>query len=119
MSPIMANSKDGKNHKDKYFDTSRKFFSQEMTMCNMEALLSIFKVMTFLKHWSNVKVKRLSTNRKILSQEIFMRNIKALTLAIQMLSTRLKYSKSRPESKFKVTSSHSPFHKILRSTMKR
>ena len=65
----MVNSKDGKNHKDKYFDISRKFFSQEMTMCNMEALLSIFKVMTVLKHWSNVKVKGLSTNRKILKKK--------------------------------------------------
>ena len=26
------------NYKDKYFDTSRKILSQEMTMCNMEAL---------------------------------------------------------------------------------
>ena len=27
------------DHKDKYFDTSRKILSQEMTMCNMEALV--------------------------------------------------------------------------------
>ena len=26
----------------KYFDTSRKILSQEMTMCNMEALVSYF-----------------------------------------------------------------------------
>ena len=36
----MANSNEGKDHKDKNFDTSRKFLSQEMTMCNMEALVS-------------------------------------------------------------------------------
>ena len=30
----------GQDHKDKYFDTSRKILSQEMTMCNMEALVS-------------------------------------------------------------------------------
>ena len=37
MPPIMANSNEGKDHKDKYFDTSRKILSQEMTMYNMEA----------------------------------------------------------------------------------
>ena len=40
MPPIMANSNEGQDHKDKYFDTSRKILSQEMTMCNMEALVS-------------------------------------------------------------------------------
>ena len=42
MPPIMANSNEGQDHKDKYFDTSRKILSQEMTMCNMEALVSYF-----------------------------------------------------------------------------
>ena len=37
MPPIMANSKEGQDHKDKYFDTSRKILSQEMTTYNMEA----------------------------------------------------------------------------------
>ena len=46
----MANSKDGQDHKDKYFDNSRNILSQEMNMCNMEAF--------FFKNWSNVKVKR-------------------------------------------------------------
>ena len=40
MPPIMANSNEGQDHKEKYYDTSRKILSQEMTMCNMEALLS-------------------------------------------------------------------------------
>ena len=40
MPPIMANSNEGQDHKDKYFDTSRKILSQEMTMCKMEALVS-------------------------------------------------------------------------------
>ena len=39
MPLIMDNSKDGQDHKDKYFDTSRKILSQEMTMCNMAALI--------------------------------------------------------------------------------
>ena len=40
MHPIMANSKDGQGHKDKYFDT-RKILSQEMLLCNMKALIFI------------------------------------------------------------------------------
>ena len=44
---------EGQDHKDKYFDTSRKILSQEMTMCNMKALVSCFKeVMTM----TNVKI---------------------------------------------------------------
>ena len=43
MPPIMANSKDGQDHKDIYFDTSEKILSQEMTVCNMKALIFIFK----------------------------------------------------------------------------
>ena len=55
--PIMANSNEGQDHKDKYFDTSRKILSQEMTMCNTEALVSYFsEVMTNVKflllNWS-------------------------------------------------------------------
>ena len=33
----MANSNEGQDHKNKYFDTGRKILSQEMTMYNMEA----------------------------------------------------------------------------------
>ena len=38
----MANSIDGQDHKDKYFDTNKKILSKEMTMCNMENLISYF-----------------------------------------------------------------------------
>ena len=48
MPPIMDNSKEGQDYKDKYFDTSRKILSQEMTMCNMEALVSL---VIFKKLW--------------------------------------------------------------------
>ena len=34
MPPIMANSNEGQDHKDKYFDTSRRILSQEMIMYN-------------------------------------------------------------------------------------
>ena len=40
MPPVMANSNEGQDDKNKYFDTSRKILSQEMTMYNMEALVS-------------------------------------------------------------------------------
>ena len=46
MPPIMANSNEGQDHKDKYFDTSRKILSQEMTMYNMEAF-SIFSLRSY------------------------------------------------------------------------
>ena len=42
MSPIMANSIDGQDHKEKYFDTSKKILSQVMAMCNMETLNILF-----------------------------------------------------------------------------
>ena len=43
----MANSNKDEDHKDKYFDTNRQILSQEMTMRNMEALVSYPKeVMT-------------------------------------------------------------------------
>ena len=40
--PIMANSNEGQDHKDKYFDPSRKILSQEMTLYKMEELVSYF-----------------------------------------------------------------------------
>ena len=46
MPPIMANSNKGQDHKDKYFDTSRKILSQEMNMYNMEAF-SILSLRTY------------------------------------------------------------------------
>ena len=47
MPPIMSNSNEGEDHKDNYFDTSRKILSQQMTMCYMEVLVSYFsEVMT-------------------------------------------------------------------------
>ena len=86
----MANSNEGQDHKDKYLDTSREIVSQEMTMCNMEALVSYPKeVMTnvIFFNWSNAKVKRLSTYKKISLQGIFMWNIKGLALTIQKFLT--------------------------------
>ena len=67
----MANSNEGQDHKDKYFDTSRNILSQEMIMYNMEAF-SILPLRSYDFNWSNVKVKRLSTYKKVLSQGIFM-----------------------------------------------
>ena len=42
MPPIMANSNKGQDQKDKCVDASRMISSQEITMCNMEALVSYF-----------------------------------------------------------------------------
>lgn len=39
--PIMANFKDGLDHKDKHFDTRRKIWSQEMIMDNVVSLILI------------------------------------------------------------------------------
>ena len=43
MPSTMANSNEGQDHKDKYFDTSRKILSQEMItfMCNIETLVHV------------------------------------------------------------------------------
>ena len=58
---IMANSKDGEGHKDKYLNTSRKILSQERLTCNIKALaLTVQKLLArlkFSKNRSNSKVK--------------------------------------------------------------
>ena len=42
MALVMTKYKDCKDHKNIYFDSGKKVLSQEMTMCNMEALIFIF-----------------------------------------------------------------------------
>ena len=71
MPPVMANSNEGQDNKDKYFDTSRNILSQEMIMYNMEAF-SILSLISCYFNWSNVKAKRLSIYKKISSQGIFV-----------------------------------------------
>ena len=89
MPPIMANSKDGQGHKDKYFDTSRR-------LCHKKCWCAISKHHHFTSYdqcqfskeiRSNVKVKRFNTNRKILSLGIFMRNMESLISKILMVKT--------------------------------
>ena len=76
MPPIMANSKEGQDHKDKYFHTSKKILSQEMdhVQYGNSYVLFFLEIITnvFFFKWSNVKVKMLSTSTKIFSQAIFM-----------------------------------------------
>ena len=107
MPPIMANSNEGQDHKDRYFHTSRNILSQEMTMYNMEAFsvlsLRSYDQCQFFFNYSNVKVKRLGTYKKISSKGIFMLNIKALALTIQKLFARLKILKNSSYSQVKVT----------------
>ena len=60
MPPIMANSKDGQVHKDKYLDTSIKIMSKEMFICNMSSKTYIYHCVMinvyFFLSMSNVKV---------------------------------------------------------------
>ena len=66
MPLIMASSKYGEGHKDKYLDTSTKILSQEILNCNMKAL--IFIILLWIISFFNIKfkVKRFYTkNRNI------------------------------------------------------
>ena len=83
----------------KYFDTSRKIFPQEMTICHIEALIFIFQKLwlisiLFLKI-GQYQDQMVRSNRKILrlSQGIFRWIIKAPSRTIQILLTRLKFIK--------------------------
>ena len=50
MPLIMAKSKDGKGHKDKYIDTCTKILLREMLMYNMKAIaLTVQKLLARLK----------------------------------------------------------------------
>ena len=76
MPPIMANSNEGQDHKDIYFDTSRKILSQE-------ALASYFKKLwTMSIFFCNKLVKWQCQKVKISSQGVFMWYIKALELTV-------------------------------------
>ena len=83
----MANSNEGQDHKDTYFDTSRKILSQEMTVCNMEALVSYYlEVLTNVNSFFKLvkcQSQKIKYHKKISSQGIFIWNIKALALTIQ------------------------------------
>ena len=50
----MANSIDGQDHKDNFFDTSIKILSQKMTMCNMETL----EIITNVNFWKKCQMSR-------------------------------------------------------------
>ena len=79
MPPIMANSNEGQDHKDKYLDTIRKILSQEMTMCNMEVLVSYFsEVMTDVKKTFLKLVKSLDLKIKYLQKDLITCEISKL-----------------------------------------
>ena len=68
----MANSNEGQDHKDKYFDTSRKILSQEM--CNIEALVSYFsEVMTNVFFFKLIKSQ--DQKNKYLQKDLITRDI--------------------------------------------
>ena len=59
MPLITANFIDGQDHKEKYFDTSKKILSQEMAMCNMETLISYFlEILTNVNFLLNGQMSR-------------------------------------------------------------
>ena len=62
MPPIMANSNEGQDHKDKYFDTSRKILSQEITMYNMEAF-SILSLRSYDQCQFFLKIVQMSRSK--------------------------------------------------------
>ena len=86
MPPIMANSKDGLGHKDKYLSSYKK------CSCAIWKLwYLLLEVMTNVNFKKNVKVKRFNTNKKVLSNGILILNIKALAFTVQKLLARLKF----------------------------
>ena len=64
----MANSNEGQDHKDKYFDTSRNILSQGMIMYNMEA----FRILS-LRSYDLVKCQ--GQKIKYLQKDLITRNI--------------------------------------------
>ena len=89
MSLVMANSKDGQGHNDKYFDTNKKISSQEMLMCeksgtHCKKLLTRLKISKSRPN-SRSRLKNIGIRGKVLSQEILLWNIKALALTIQKI----------------------------------
>ena len=70
MPPIMANSNEGQDHKDKYFDISRKILSQEMTMYNMEA----FSILS-LRSYDQCHFFLIGQKIKYLQKDLIIRDI--------------------------------------------
>ena len=58
MPPIKANSNDSKIARTIFFYTNRKILSQEMTMRNMEALISYF-----FRSNANIKIGKISWSK--------------------------------------------------------
>ena len=95
------------NVKVKRLSTNSKILSQAIFMWNIKALALTIEILLTGSKYSKCrpedqghKVKNVGTHRKVLILKILMWNIKALAHTIQML---LKFSKSRSNSKVKVT----------------
>ena len=84
----MAKSNEGQDHKDKYFDTSRKILSQEMTMYNMEAF-SIFFLRSYEQCQFFFKLFKCQGQKiKYLQKDLIKRDIH-----VKYLSSSTHYSK--------------------------
>ena len=66
----MANSNEGQDHKDKYFDTSRKILPQEMIMYNMEVFKKLWPMSKFFQ-----LVKCQGQKIKYLQKDLITRDI--------------------------------------------
>ena len=84
MPLIMANSKDGQGHKDKYLDTW-KILSQEMLMCNLKALIfniqklrpmSIFKTIGHMSRSKGIVLTKRSYHQEYQQGKSFQKAIK-------------------------------------------
>ena len=72
MPPVMANSKDGQDHKDKYFEKNRETRNDHPQYGSSNIyFLEVMANVNFFFNRSNVKVKRFSANPTIRSY-IFM-----------------------------------------------
>ena len=91
----MANSNEGQDHKDKYFDTSRKILSQEMAMYNMEAF-SILSLRRYDQCQFFLKLVKCQGEKiKYLQKDLIIRDIH-----VKYQSSSTHYSKVISKNKF-------------------
>ena len=101
MAPIMTNSNDGRDHKDKYYDTSTKINSQKMIMCDMDTTSNIcyFKLwsmsINFLKIGKKVRSKGLCPSSKTLSKRIFKGNSSSTHFSIVINKVKVSQKKAK------------------------
>ena len=109
MSPIMANSKDGQEHKDKYLIPVERSCHKKRPSAIWKLLCLFFRSYEychFSKNWSNVKVKKLSTSKDFtcITRDIHMKYQSFSNHYLNAMNKVKELPKSRPDSNVKVTS---------------